>query len=116
MLSTEKKSSNSEVDASNATIDEKKRKRMISKRESARLSRIRRQKKMEDLINEKAELERKLHENNENYTAKWHFLFALESENKVLGTEEMGLKQYLKYLHQILVNYKETESNNYPEV
>ncbi|KAL3581993.1 hypothetical protein D5086_016325 [Populus alba] len=42
-------SSGSDVDAPNAMIDEKRRKRMISNRESARRSRMKRQKHLEGL-------------------------------------------------------------------
>ncbi|KAJ9183225.1 hypothetical protein P3X46_007114 [Hevea brasiliensis] len=98
--------------SSNASIDEKKRKRMISNRESARRSRMRRQKKAEDLINEKAELEKELLEDNHKYVAKCQILFVLESKNEVLRAKKMELIQYLKCLNQILISYEETESNH----
>ncbi|KAF2302131.1 hypothetical protein GH714_032888 [Hevea brasiliensis] len=97
---------------SNASIDEKKRKRMTSNRESARRSRMRRQKKVYDLINEKVELEKRLNEDNHKYVAKCQIFLVLESENEVLRAKKMELIQYLKYLNQILISYKESESND----
>lgn len=99
--------------SSNVTIDEKKRKRMISNRESARRSRMRRQKNIEDLINEKAELEEKINDDYHKCREKWQILLVLESENEVLRDKKMGFISYLKFLNQILVDYKETEDSNH---
>ncbi|EEF43071.1 Ocs element-binding factor, putative [Ricinus communis] len=102
-------SSGSDVDAPKVMIDEKKRKRMISNRESARRSRMKKQKHMEDLISEKAELERKLHEDNQKCKAILQAHLVLESENKVLRAKKMELIQHLNCLHQILESYKKSE-------
>ncbi|CAK7326371.1 unnamed protein product [Dovyalis caffra] len=109
-------SSGSEIDAPNAMVDEKRRKRMISNRESARRSRMKRQKHMEDLVSEKSILERKIYEDNKKYVAVWQSHFALESENKALRDEKMKLAEYLKNLQQILASYKVTESDQDIEV
>ncbi|KAJ6899579.1 hypothetical protein NC652_025896 [Populus alba x Populus x berolinensis] len=71
---------------------EKRRKRMISNRESARRSRMKRQKHME----------RKIHEDNKKYAALWQRHFALESDNKALTDEKLKLAEYLKNLQQDL--------------
>ncbi|XP_015574672.1 basic leucine zipper 1 [Ricinus communis] len=105
-------SSGSDVDAPKVMIDEKKRKRMISNRESARRSRMKKQKHMEDLISEKAELERKLHEDNQKCKAILQAHLVLESENKVLRAKKMELIQHLNCLHQILESYKKSETSN----
>ncbi|KAJ6312345.1 hypothetical protein OIU76_011874 [Salix suchowensis] len=104
-------SSGSEVDPPNAMVDEKRRKRMISNRESARRSRMKRQKHMEDLVTEKSILERKIYEDNKKHVALWQRHLALESENKVLTDEKLKLAEYLKNLQQILASYNAIESD-----
>ncbi|KAF9677227.1 hypothetical protein SADUNF_Sadunf08G0086000 [Salix dunnii] len=109
-------SSGSDVDAPNAMIDDKRRKRMISNRESARRSRMKRQKQMEDLVSEKSILERKIYEDNEKYVAVWQSRFALESQNKILRDEKMKLAEKLKNLQHILASYEVPESDKDIEV
>ncbi|KAL9389322.1 hypothetical protein Peur_017927 [Populus x canadensis] len=109
-------SSGSEIDPPNAMVDEKRRKRMISNRESARRSRMKRQKYMEDLVTEKSILERKIHEDNKKYAALWQRHFALESDNKVLTDEKLKLAEYLKNLQQVLASYNVIESDQDLEV
>ncbi|XP_011010217.1 PREDICTED: basic leucine zipper 1 [Populus euphratica] len=104
-------SSGSEIDPPSAMVDEKRRKRMISNRESARRSRMKRQKHMEDLVTEKSILERKIHEDNEKYAALRQRHFALESDNKVLTDEKLKLAEYLKNLQQVLASYNVIESD-----
>ncbi|KAF9674261.1 hypothetical protein SADUNF_Sadunf10G0109000 [Salix dunnii] len=109
-------SSGSEIDPPNAMVDEKRRKRMISNRESARRSRMKRQKHMEDLVTEKSFLERKIYEDNKKHVALWQRHFALESENKVLTDEKLKLAEYLKNLQQVLASYNATASDQDLEV
>uniref|UniRef100_A0A6M2F3V0 BZIP domain-containing protein n=1 Tax=Populus davidiana TaxID=266767 RepID=A0A6M2F3V0_9ROSI len=104
-------SSGSEIDPPSAMVDEKRRKRMISNRESARRSRMKRQKHMEDLVTEKSILERKIHEDNKKYAALWQRHFALESDNKALTDEKLKLAEYLKNLQQVLASYNVIESD-----
>ncbi|XP_050220577.1 bZIP transcription factor 53-like [Mercurialis annua] len=99
--------SESDEDAPKKSMDEKKRKRMISNRESARRSRMKRQKQMEDLITEKAELERKLYEDDLKYNALLKMHVVLELENKVLKAKENKLTRYLIFLHQMLQEHRE---------
>ncbi|XP_011020190.1 PREDICTED: basic leucine zipper 1-like [Populus euphratica] len=109
-------SSGSDVDGPHAMIDEKRRKRMISNRESARRSRMKRQKHLEGLVSEKSILERKIYEDNEKFVAIWQSHFALESQNKILRDEKMKLAENLKNLQQILSGYEVPESDQDIEV
>lgn len=97
-------SSGSEIDAKCASMDDKKRKRMVSNRESARRSRMKKQKMVEDLANEKGRLLRELENNNRLCSERekgWH---AKESENNVLRAEKMSLAQRLSCLHSLIQN------------
>ncbi|KAJ4833830.1 hypothetical protein Tsubulata_022432 [Turnera subulata] len=105
-----KSPSGSNADAPCAVLDEKKRKRMISNRESARRSRMKRQKHMEDLLREKSTLERKIQEDKEKYIAIWQSWFLLDSENKLLRDQKRKLSDYFNYLHQILDKVQVSES------
>ncbi|XP_073125784.1 bZIP transcription factor 44-like [Henckelia pumila] len=83
-------------------IDQKKRKRMESNRESARRSRMRKQKHLDDLLAQVAQIKK---ENNQilsdiNITTQ-HFL-NVESENSVLRAQMLELSQRLHSLNEIL--------------
>ncbi|XP_010546983.1 PREDICTED: basic leucine zipper 1 [Tarenaya hassleriana] len=94
-------SSGSDNDGRYATMDEKKRKRMISNRESARRSRLKKQKQMEDMIREISTLERKIKENNDKCRFMSQTLTTIESENKFLMSEKKRLTNYLAKLEKI---------------
>lgn len=85
-------------------MDQRKLKRMQSNRESARRSRMRKQKHLDDLMAQVAQLRR---ENNEILTSlnitTQHYL-NVESENSVLRTQMMELNHRLHSLNEIL-NY-----------
>ncbi|RWR82453.1 bZIP transcription factor 11-like protein [Cinnamomum micranthum f. kanehirae] len=85
-------------------MDQRKLKRMQSNRESARRSRTRKQKHLDDLMAQVAQLRR---ENNEILTSlnitTQHYL-NVESENSVLRTQMMELNHRLHSLNEIL-NY-----------
>ncbi|KAH7513462.1 hypothetical protein FEM48_Zijuj12G0202500 [Ziziphus jujuba var. spinosa] len=100
------------------SVDEKKKRRMISNRESARRSRIRRQKRIVDLANEKALVEKRLVEGYKEYSAISKSHLTLQSENEILMSEKMRMVQYLKNMHLFLkyisencVETKETTIN-----
>ncbi|XP_015883146.3 bZIP transcription factor 53 [Ziziphus jujuba] len=100
------------------SVDEKKKRRMISNRESARRSRIRRQKRIVDLANEKALVAKRLVEGYKEYSAISKSHLTLQSENEILMSEKMRMVQYLKNMHLFLkyisencVETKETTIN-----
>ncbi|XWS21027.1 hypothetical protein CRYUN_Cryun30bG0019800 [Craigia yunnanensis] len=85
-------------------MDQRKRKRMESNRESARRSRMRKQKHLDDLVAQVSQLK---NDNNQiltsiNFTTQ-HYL-NIEAENSVLRAQMMELSQRLDSLNEIL-NY-----------
>ncbi|EOY06700.1 hypothetical protein QUC31_016139 [Theobroma cacao] len=91
-------SSGSEADARCMAMDEKKRKRMLSNRESARRSRMKKQKLLEDLVREVASLNVEICRNADNYEILMQKTFVLESENNLLKAQKLELAQYLRNL------------------
>ncbi|KAG1365302.1 bZIP transcription factor 53 [Cocos nucifera] len=93
--------SGSEEDAQ-LMMDERKRKRMLSNRESARRSRMRKQQHLDDLVNQVALLK----EENSQISMQINLLtqqyVRLESENTVLRTQVMELTDRLRSLNSLL--------------
>ncbi|KAB2012239.1 hypothetical protein ES319_D09G075700v1 [Gossypium barbadense] len=104
-------SSGSEPDAQGVNVDEKKRKRMISNRESARRSRMKKQKLLEDLVTEVALLKVQIHNNTNKYEALMQKIVVLESENNALKVQQMELAQYLKNLQLMQTQMELLEFN-----
>lgn len=95
-------SSASEDDQRYAGMDEKKRKRMISNRESARRSRMKKQKLLQDLTGEVSRLQAankniatKIEETTERYAI-------CAAQNNVLRAQTMELADRLRYLNDVL--------------
>ncbi|CAH8298889.1 unnamed protein product [Eruca vesicaria subsp. sativa] len=93
---------NVEKTSSGSDIDEKKRKRKLSNRESARRSRLKKQKIMQDTINEISALERRIKENSERCKVARRRLDSLESENAVLKSEKTWLSRYVEDLESMI--------------
>lgn len=93
-----------EIDVKYASMEEKKMKRMVSNRESAKRSRMKKQKMVEDLADEKGRLLRELEKNNRLCSEREKGLYAKESENNVLRAEKMSLAQRLSFLHSLIQN------------
>ncbi|VVA96687.1 unnamed protein product [Arabis nemorensis] len=93
---------NAEKTSSGSDIDEKKRKRKLSNRESARRSRLKKQKLMEDTIHEISTLERRIKENSERCRAVRQRLDSVESENGVLRSEKTWLSSYVSDLENMI--------------
>lgn len=95
-------SSGSDCDPRYANVDERKRKRMISNRESARRSRMRKQKLMEDLVNETGQLESTNAMLKQNIDAAKQRYMEMESANNVLRAQVMELTDRLRSLNSVL--------------
>lgn len=95
-------SGGSDCDPRYANMDERKRKRMISNRESARRSRMRKQQHLGDLINQVS----KLQSENSDLVAKINsasqMYVSVESENNVLRAQMMELTDRLNSLNSLL--------------
>ncbi|CAN8265498.1 unnamed protein product [Cochlearia groenlandica] len=96
MANAEKTSSGSD------NIDEKKRKRKLSNRESARRSRLKKQKLIEDTINEISTLERRIKESIERCRATKQRLDSVLSENSLLRSEKAWLSSYVNDLDNMI--------------
>ncbi|KAF5747139.1 bZIP transcription factor family protein [Tripterygium wilfordii] len=94
--------SGSEEELQQLQMDQRKRKRMQSNRESARRSRMRKQKHLDDLMTQVGELR---NENNQILTSinltTQHFL-NIEAENSIFRAQMMELGQRLESLNEIL--------------
>ncbi|XP_010440575.1 PREDICTED: basic leucine zipper 1-like [Camelina sativa] len=88
--------------SSGSDIDEKKRKRKLSNRESARRSRLKKQKLMEDTIHEISSLERRIKENSERCRVVKDRLDSVETENAVLRSEKTWLSNYVSDLENMI--------------
>ncbi|PIN12868.1 hypothetical protein CDL12_14521 [Handroanthus impetiginosus] len=102
-------STSSEDDQENrykTIIDEKKRKRMISNRESARRSRLKREKHIKDINDQMTyfttrnnQMVQKIDEIAQSYTS-------IQSENKILRMQVEELKKRQELLQELLVSYQ----------
>ncbi|KAJ4884856.1 basic region/leucine zipper motif 53 [Raphanus sativus] len=85
-----------------AVTDERKRKRMISNRESARRSRMRKQKQLGDLINEVTVLKNDNAKIAEQVDAATRKYVEMESKNDVLRAQASELTERLRSLNSVL--------------
>ncbi|XP_057527918.1 bZIP transcription factor 11-like [Amaranthus tricolor] len=101
----------SEEEIQNQLIDERKRKRMQSNRESARRSRMRKQKHLDDLMVQVTNLRKTNNQllNNINITTQQYV--KIESENSVLRAQMSELGSRLQSLNDI-INALNSSSNN----
>ncbi|KAF7818135.1 bZIP transcription factor 53-like [Senna tora] len=83
-------------------MDERKRKRMLSNRESARRSRMKKQKLLEDLTNEIGRLQSANSQLLESIREKEEAYIEMESANSVLRAQTMELFDRLRFLNSIL--------------
>ncbi|KAF8410559.1 hypothetical protein HHK36_003090 [Tetracentron sinense] len=99
--STLLQSSGSEEDLK-LVMDQRKRKRMISNRESARRSRMRKQKHLDDLMAQVAQLRKENNQILTNIKITTHHYLNIEAENSVLRAQMGELSHRLQSLNEIL--------------
>lgn len=95
-------SSGSDSDPKYANIDERKRKRMISNRESARRSRMKKQQHLEELMSQVTQLKSENSHISQRIDSATQLYIAVESENNVLRAQLMELTDRLRSLNSLL--------------
>ncbi|GAA0166014.1 hypothetical protein Leryth_015199 [Lithospermum erythrorhizon] len=90
------------VQSTSGSETNRKRKRMISNRESARRSRWRKKRQLEDLTNEANQLKAQNRELKNRLSSVSFEYFMVQSDSSRLFTESIELKQKLAGLYQIL--------------
>nr|XP_043629707.1 bZIP transcription factor 44-like [Erigeron canadensis] len=83
-------------------LDERKRKRMDSNRESAKRSRMRKQKHIDDLTNQASQLKMENHQVMTNVSMTMQHYTNVEAENSVLRARVVELSRRLESLNQII--------------
>ncbi|KAJ4968018.1 hypothetical protein NE237_014719 [Protea cynaroides] len=111
-------SSGSEGDPHYAVTDERKRKRMISNRESARRSRQRKQQHLDDLLGQVTQLQNQNSEIGQRAEAILQHYNQIESENQVLRARMLELNDRLGSLNTLIAFMEDTGdlSMNSPEI
>ena len=85
-------------------LKQRKRKRMLSNRESARRSRLRKQQHLDDLATQVAQLRKENNQILTSYNLVTQQLLTVDSENSVLKTQTLELNNRLQSLNDILVH------------
>lgn len=94
-----------------ALMDQRKRKRMISNRESARRSRMRKQKHLDDLMAQVAQMRKENHQLITSINITTQHYMNIESENSVLRAQLDELTHRLHSLNDI-ISFLEASNNN----
>lgn len=94
-----------------ALMDQRKRKRMISNRESARRSRMRKQKHLDDLMAQVAQLRKENHQIITSINITTQHYMNIESENSVLRAQLDELTHRLHSLNEI-ISFLDASANN----
>ncbi|CAL1398695.1 unnamed protein product [Linum trigynum] len=94
--------SGSDTDPRYANVDERKRKRMISNRESARRSRMRKQKQVEDLVKETAQLQKENAQLGQQIEVSGQRFREIDSANNIMRAQAMELTDRLRSLNSVL--------------
>ncbi|CAI9754196.1 unnamed protein product [Fraxinus pennsylvanica] len=105
---------NSSEDNLQHIMDQRKRKRMISNRESARKSRIRKQKQMDDLLAQLNQLRTENYNLLTNMNVVTQLYLNIEAENSVLRAQMGELNHRLQALNDI-INYMNCTENTVAE-
>lgn len=83
-------------------LDERKRKRMLSNRESARRSRERKQKHLNDLVNEVCKLQEENNQISEQVKSRNEYYARVEAENRVTRVQVAELTERLRSMTSLL--------------
>ncbi|XP_039061851.1 bZIP transcription factor 53-like [Hibiscus syriacus] len=102
MASAQGSATSSDSDPRYVNIDERKRKRMLSNRESARRSRMRKQKQLEDLVEEVSALQKGNKQISEKIGVTTQRYVEMQSSNNVLRAQAMELTERLRSLNSVL--------------
>ena len=105
--SSQMQNSGSEGDLQHVVMDERKRKRMESNRESARRSRARKQKHLDELTSQIAQLRRENQQVLQTINVTTQQFLTVDAENSVLRAQMNELTQRLESLNE-MVNYMNT--------
>ncbi|XP_073004695.1 bZIP transcription factor 44-like [Typha latifolia] len=97
-----------------ALMDQRKRKRMLSNRESARRSRMRKQRHLDDLMGQVNQLRKENNQIHATLSITTQNIMAVDAENSVLRTQMMELSNRLQSLNEILhfINGSNTNTNS----
>ncbi|GKU87006.1 hypothetical protein SLEP1_g1468 [Rubroshorea leprosula] len=95
-------SSGSDTDPRYEVIDERKRKRMLSNRESAKRSRMKKQKQLEDLLNEVNTLKNENSQLVQSISIVSQRYAEIEGSNNILRAQAMELTERLESLNSML--------------
>ncbi|KAK7284581.1 hypothetical protein RJT34_19330 [Clitoria ternatea] len=101
-MASNQRSTSSGSEAGDPQIDERKRKRMLSNRESARRSRMRKQKQLEDLTDEVCRLQGANKKLIESIKCKEEACAETEAANRIIRAQTMELTDRLRFLNSIL--------------
>ncbi|KAK9281246.1 hypothetical protein L1049_004142 [Liquidambar formosana] len=96
-------SSGSDGDPRYAGIDERKRKRMLSNRESAKRSRMRKQKHLDDMLGEATQFKNANSQIMQRINATTQLYVEAASENNILRAQVMELTDRLRSLNEVLL-------------
>ncbi|KMZ57949.1 Basic-leucine zipper (bZIP) transcription factor family [Zostera marina] len=90
------------MEKSTVVVDQRKRKRMLSNRDSARRSRQRKQKHLDDLMNQLSQLRKENEQIHATHNMTIQQYHAVESESSLLRTQIMELNSRYHALYEIL--------------
>ncbi|NP_001351795.1 bZIP transcription factor [Cicer arietinum] len=102
MASIQRPVSSGSSDGGDLLIDERKRKRMLSNRESARRSRMRKQKQIEDLTEESGRLRSDNDRLSRSIKATEEAYVEMEAANSVIRAQTMELTERLRFLNSVI--------------
>ncbi|CAA7402324.1 unnamed protein product [Spirodela intermedia] len=95
-------------------LNQRKKKRMLSNRESARRSRLRKQRHLDDLAAQVAQLRKENNQILTSYNVITQQILAIDSENSVLRTQTMELSHRLQSLNEILLHMNGLAAVDHP--